>query len=69
MTIPSHAVQRAAEAVDRTAGPAPLLTPSCKVGQTRPDLHDWCGWPGTQSASGWIPIPCECECHTEGGSW
>lgn len=47
---------------DRSA--AVLLTPSCRVGGRNPDLHQWCGYPGTLTATGWTWIPCTCECHT-----
>jgi len=52
-----------------TASPVPapteLLTPSCAVAKHNPDLHEWCGYPGTVTATGWSRIPCSCECHRE----
>jgi len=49
------------------SGPAPsgLLTPSCTVAKHNPDLHQWCGFPGTLTVTGWALIPCTCECHSE----
>ena len=45
-----------------TASPVPapteLLTPSCAVAKHNPDLHEWCGYPGTVTATGWTRIPC-----------
>jgi len=50
------------------SGPArsALLTPSCAVAKHNPDLREWCGFPGSVTATGWTRIPCSCECHTEG---
>jgi len=56
-----QAAPAAGPASDRTA----LLTPSCAVAKHNPDLHEWCGFPGTVTATGWTRIPCGCECHRE----
>jgi hypothetical protein len=47
------------------------LTISCIAAQLWPDSpydgHDRCAYPGADSPPfGWLPVACECECHSQG---
>lgn len=55
--------------------PAKPLTVNCWITQQPgtpanwPDGHQKCEAPGYQHpVLGWMPVPCTCTCHTEGGT-
>ncbi|MFC1409631.1 hypothetical protein ACEZCY_25635 [Streptacidiphilus sp. N1-12] len=49
--------------------PRGYLTPECRVGRVDTDFRHGC--PSCQAPGyyhpvlGWMPVPCECDCHSE----